>query len=163
MNNHTLLTGGERCGNLEVLTFLRRDRHGAQIYRCRCVCGEIVERYKSHLLKRPNQSCGCLLSTLRKRHGHAIRGNMSAEYRAYMAARQRCTNPKNPAYQRYGGRGIKFRFETFEDWYRAVGPRPSPQHSVDRINNDGHYEVGNLKWSTKSEQNANQRRSTKNR
>jgi hypothetical protein len=61
-----------------------------------------------------------------------------------------------PGYQNYGGRGIKFLFTSFEQWFAELGHRPLGE-TIDRIDNDGHYEPGNVKWSTRSEQNSNQR------
>lgn len=80
------------------------------------------------------------------------------EYRTYEGAKQRCVNPNAPSFENYGGRGIEFRFTSFEQFFSELGNRPSPQHSVDRINNDGHYEPGNVRWATRAEQMANSRR-----
>jgi len=74
------------------------------------------------------------------------------EYYAYQAAKKRCTTPSYHGYHRYGGRGIEFRFKNFGEWWRVLGKRDSPAHSVDRINNDGNYEAGNLRWATREEQ-----------
>ena len=77
------------------------------------------------------------------------------------SAKQRCNNPINKAYKYYGGRGIEFRFETVEqatDWIIAnIGYRPSKKHSIDRIDVNGHYEAGNLRWATLIEQANNKR------
>lgn len=77
--------------------------------------------------------------------------------RAYDTAKSRCNNPNDQRYNDYGGRGIKFKFKNFEQWFAELGPKPSPQHSVDRKNNDGNYEPGNLRWATSSEQRKNSR------
>jgi hypothetical protein len=90
-------------------------------------------------------------------HGHARRGRRSPEYRAYVNARQRCTNPRTVGFEHWGGRGIEFRYSSFEEILTDVGPKPSPELSLDRIDNDGHYEPGNCRWATRSVQNANQR------
>lgn len=77
----------------------------------------------------------------------------SPEYRVYCRAKQRCrSNDKN-----YGGRGIEFRFNSFDEFFAEIGRRPSSEHSIDRINNDGHYEPGNVRWATLSEQARNKR------
>lgn len=86
---------------------------------------------------------------------HGMHG--SPEYRSYTGAKQRCCNPKNPAYHRYGGRGIEFRFGSFAEFFAALGERPSDGHSVERVNNDGHYESGNVVWADDATQYRNMR------
>jgi hypothetical protein len=83
--------------------------------------------------------------------------NNTPEYEAYYSARNRCNSTNATKYLSYGGRGIKFKFVAFDEFFRAVGPRPSPQHSLDRIDNNGNYEVGNVRWSTYSTQRINSR------
>jgi len=73
----------------------------------------------------------------RIKHGTAH----SSEYQTYQAARQRCLNPRNARYPDYGGRGIQFRFESFEKFLQELGKRP-PGLVLDRPDNDGHYEPG---------------------
>ena len=78
-----------------------------------------------------------------------------AEYAAYRNAGYRCTCPQSENYSRYGGRGIKFLFTSFQQFIEHIGPRPSPELSLDRIDNDGNYELGNVRWATFQEQTAN--------
>jgi len=97
---------------------------------------------------------------LRFIHGHNGRrhgGEGTPEYKAYTDAKGRCTNPRSQAWHNYGGRGIRFLFASYEDFIKCVGPRPAGL-SLDRIDNDSHYEPGNVRWATPSEQERNKRR-----
>jgi hypothetical protein len=75
-----------------------------------------------------------------------------------MHAKYRCTNPKANGWKRYGGRGIKFLFTSFEQFFTELGPRPKGR-SLDRINNEGNYEPGNVRWATPKQQGQNRRKS----
>lgn len=94
--------------------------------------------------------------------------SLAPEYGAWKNMFDRCYNPANPWWSRYGGRGIRvcprwFDRETgFAAFYHDLGPRPSKCHSLDRIDNGGHYEPGNCRWATVKQQNANKIRSGKN-
>lgn len=88
------------------------------------------------------------------KHGCAKPDHKTPEYRAWEGARNRCRNPNNRSYVRYGGRGITFSpaFDDFAVFLAEIGPRPSPGHSLDRIDNNLGYEPGNVRWATRSEQ-----------
>lgn len=74
------------------------------------------------------------------------------EKRAWANMNSRCANPKTRLYHRYGGRGIKVGYKSFADFFADVGPRPTPSHSIDRINNDGNYCAGNCRWALRHQQ-----------
>jgi hypothetical protein len=163
----------------ERLTVIEQLPRGK--YRCRCICGTIVTQWPCNLRPltldgRPNanevKSCGCLhreitatmAGRFRRTHGHGWiqtasgRFGKSPEYDAWEKAKQRCENPRNKKFPRYGGRGIRMCEawrQNFAAFLAHIGPRPSPAYSLDRINNDGHYEPGNVRWATHIEQRRN--------
>jgi hypothetical protein len=95
---------------------------------------------------------------LRAQFGDAV---VVALHKKGISAKQRCTNENNVGHKNYGGRGIKFMFLTpraFAEWVLVnLGPPPTTGHSLDRIDNDRHYEPGNLRWATRLEQARNRR------
>ena len=90
------------------------------------------------------------------KHGHAKRGMVSSTHRIWWAMLERCNNPKDPAYPKYGGRGITVcvRWLRFEQFLQDMGERPEGL-SLDRRDNDGGYSPGNCRWATRIEQNRN--------
>lgn len=138
----------------------KRDPGGRQrTAHCRCICG--VERdIAVHTLKqRQSRHCGCLVAamTAAKNHRHGMSG--SPEYATWCKMRDRCLNPKNRDHPNYGGRGIAVceRWESFEAFFADMGERPSPKHSIDRIDVNGDYEPGNVRWATTRMQAQNKR------
>ena len=96
---------------------------------------------------------------MKRTHGESLCGSNTVEYRAWCRMRARCNNPKQRDYRYYGARGIKVceRWNDYRNFLADMGRRPSPKLSLDRIDNDGHYEPGNCRWTTQSEQVRNQR------
>jgi hypothetical protein len=147
--------------------------HGQTMWKCRCECGKVKERVNyGALIGRVSRSCGCLrgevLGARAKKHGDS----KAKAYVAWQGAQQRCFNPDVSSWNNYGGRGIKmcegFR-GSYPAWRDALGPPPSPEHSVDRRDNEGHYSCGlcpecvenkwvfNIHWATIGEQASNRR------
>lgn len=163
---------GKRFGRAVVIELTmspegRTDRH----YRCRCDCGkEFVTRGNS-LSSGHTKSCGCWreevrAATARTRslvHGHTVGREESPTHGSWAAMFDRCENPKDAAYYRYGGRGITIcdrwrepNGQGFANFLKDMGERPDGR-SIDRIDNDGNYEPGNCRWATHSQQMKNRR------
>lgn len=98
------------------------------------------------------------LSVLKPRKTHGLTGTMA--YQSWIGMRQRCHNPNAWNYGNYGGRGIQVCerwLESFENFFADMGERPSKQHSLGRINNDGGYSPDNCRWETRAQQVKNKR------
>jgi hypothetical protein len=133
------------------LTVLHQDgKHNTREIKwlCRCDCGGEIRVRGSSLRSGNTRSCGCL----QRKHGMS----KTPEYVSYRDAKHRCRKTWRQDYPRYGGRGIEFRFDSFNQFYAELGPRPAGM-TLDRIDNNGHYETGNVRWATPTQQRANQR------
>lgn len=152
---------------LERFTVIKRltSKHPI-MWECECKCGNRRNLSSANLRHDKPKSCGCSTSAdiraYNLRHGQAGKykttNTTTKEYNTWVGMRQRCTNKNDPCYDRYGGRGIKVcdRWKnSFEFFYKDMGASPSSKHSIDRINNDGHYEPDNCHWATPAEQNNN--------
>lgn len=135
-------------------------QHGKRFYECACECGR-VQKVNSHSLtsgrSKACRSCCKVGSAARMTHG--LRG--TPEYNSWACMKQRCTNPSNHRFQAYGGRGIRICdrwLNSFEDFFVDMGPKPSPSHSIERLDNDGDYDPANCVWATKTAQARNRRR-----
>lgn len=125
------------------------------------VCGRPRMVKPSVLADGKGKYCSKACHAIGKRtHGESIGYVPSSEYSVWVGIKTRCLNPNDHGYPRYGGRGIticeRWR-DSFEAFLADVGRRPSPGHSIDRIDVNGHYEPGNVRWATPLEQSNNKR------
>jgi hypothetical protein len=153
---------GQRFWRLLVIGFARRTPRREFFWSCLCQCGKLVTVSRNHLHNGHTKSCGCLRVdiTTQKNRVHGMRGTPT--YVSWRRMKARCLYTGSHAYHRYGGRGIK----VCERWRKSfvafladMGERPAGK-TIDRINTNGNYEIGNCRWATPKEQRENQTKVT---
>lgn len=152
---------GQTIGNCEVYSRVGTHRNGDALWSCRClVCGKKHDApsRKVKLGSACSIKCGVSASnTARSKHGE----HKHPDYLRWRGIKNRCYLPKSTAYHRYGGRGVKMHppwiddYQAFASYIRSLPNYGLEGVTLDRINNDGHYEPGNLRWATWKQQAVN--------
>lgn len=146
---------GQTFNRLFIISRAENSRSGRAMWKCQCSCGNTTTARGESLTSGNTKSCGCLVT----KHGMT----KTSEFKVWQAIIDRCCNPNCTAFKNYGGRGITICDEWKNDFmafFNHVGKLPSHKHSIDRIDNDGNYEPGNVQW-TKSKNQANNRRNNR--
>jgi len=166
------LVAGDKFGELELIQRVADDTKTKSVnlklrWRVECSCGKRMTIPAYYLTRKvgPKQHCGCKDKTIKTIYFE--------HYRIWNMMHVRCEDPRHEAYKHYGGRGIgvcaEWHKDRGEDGFRAfleyIGPRPGPEYSIDRIDNDLGYQpyqadgvTRQLRWATAKQQRANQRK-----
>lgn len=136
---------------------------------CQCACGRMQTCATNNLRSGNSTQCTHCAAVQRghghkPRHGHCRSSGATSEYNIWKGIKLRCTKRSHASFSNYGGRGITVCDSwrtSFENFLADVGLRPSTQHQLDRIDNDGNYEPANCRWSTVTENARNKRNSLK--
>lgn len=155
---------GQIINGIEFINFSHSYKSN-RIWNCKCHCGKLFTGNQYFIRSGKTTGCGCIRRIKNKENAQKLRkweNNNPEIHKMWVSMKNRCFNNSDSNYFRYGGRGIsvyegwKNSFDEYYNWIKEnLGERPSKKYSLDRINNDGSYEPGNLRWADKSTQGQN--------
>lgn len=156
---------GARFGDLEIVADAGSDKTRHRLFRCRCICGTMLTVQRNAIVIGRSLRCDACRLAMQRSKLPCDKETRVRMRRCVRNVVMRCCNPKNPRYKDYGGRGIRI----FRPWLRdrlafvkyllSLHGHDNPELSLDRINVNGHYEPGNLRFTTAKVQANNTRRS----
>ena len=135
---------GRTFGRLTVIARFKHPSLNVFFFKCLCQCGKVANIRANSVTGGITKSCGCFRREKLKTHGQS----RSAAHRLWCSIKNRCYNPHASNFQHYGGRGIKMHAEwrdSFEAFFRDVGDPPKGKR-IDRKENSGNYEPGNIRF-----------------
>lgn len=154
MSTRKFITPGDVFGRLTVLSEAPRRKH-YRYWLCQCSCGSAPKAIYHYHLGAASNSCGCLRKETSSATGKqqiAQGKSFSPEYRVWYNMWKRCTDPKDRRYLAYKDRAPPEIWRDFHAFFADMGPRPSPKHSIERVDNSKPYGPDNCIWATNKEQ-----------
>ena len=156
---------GEKYGKLTVLEYSGKTKNNKTKWTCLCECGVKVEVQTALLRNGKTQSCGCLKSDMLVKRNTTHGKAKTPEHQVWLSAKARTTNPNFAQSKDYMDRGIIMEepwFSSFEAFLGDMGLKPTPKHSIERLDVNGNYCKSNCIWATPETQAFNQRKRSTN-
>lgn len=159
IGNRYIEMTGRVFARLTVLRVSHVTETGKYVWVCRCECGKISNVDGNQLRSGKTRSCGCLALELLSKRSKTHGASNTPEFKTWIHIRRRCEDKSDNKYPSYGGRGIAVceRWADFSVFLSDVGYKPSPIHTLDRLDNEKGYEPSNVRWATPKEQSNNTR------